>query len=201
LPEDVAAVIDRCLQKQRDTRLDDLKPLVEVLARYVDPEAKGARAGGTVIGELPTSSVNTVSRPSGAQATTPALTAVAAPPRSSSRVIAIGVLAVAAAGVVVFMALRRPPTPATPENAPASVVAKPASAAPVVSAAEPAATASAPIVTTAVVTAASIAPSAPTVPGKRAGRGPAPTSGATAEPAKEPANKASLGGVIEKPPF
>jgi hypothetical protein len=53
LPEDVVAIIDHCLQKQRAGRLDDLGPLIEVLARHVDPAAPGARAGGAVVGALP----------------------------------------------------------------------------------------------------------------------------------------------------
>lgn len=53
LPADAAEVVDRCLVKQRAGRLDDLAPLVEVLRRYLDPEAPGGTAGGVQLREPP----------------------------------------------------------------------------------------------------------------------------------------------------
>ncbi|KYG07299.1 protein kinase, partial [Sorangium cellulosum] len=52
LPADVADVLDRCLRKRREDRLDDLGPLIEVLGRHADPASPGALAGGKVVGAL-----------------------------------------------------------------------------------------------------------------------------------------------------
>jgi serine/threonine protein kinase len=49
LPADIATVIDRCLAKERASRLDDLGPLIDVLARYTDRTAQGAEVGGRVL--------------------------------------------------------------------------------------------------------------------------------------------------------
>lgn len=49
VPDDFADVLDGCLALQRDDRLGDLGPLLEVLERYVDPSVEGAQAGGRVV--------------------------------------------------------------------------------------------------------------------------------------------------------
>ena len=61
LPADVATVIDHCLAKERAGRLDDLGPLIDVLARYTDPSAQGAEVGGRVLAATAASSTGAAS--------------------------------------------------------------------------------------------------------------------------------------------
>ncbi|WP_437799003.1 serine/threonine-protein kinase [Sorangium sp. So ce693] len=134
LPADVAGVLDRCLQKRREDRLDDLGPLVEVLGRYADPTSAGALAGGKVVGAL---APLAASPSSGAVAAPPALAAPDGRARLPSRAVAVAALLVVAF-VAAFAALRRStadgpaaPVPASAEAAvqppPAAVAAPPAS--------------------------------------------------------------------------
>jgi serine/threonine-protein kinase len=205
LPADFGAVVDRCLQKERDARLADLGPLIEVLGRYVDPSVQGARAGGTVVGELPSPGATTVTKAAVAQtaAATPAAGAEPAPPRGRSMLaLGVGAAALLALGAGA-MVLRSRPTlpPAAPEAATASVALAPASAAPTVSAVAPGASAVATVVPVGtVVPATTLSPSAPRPPASARGAGRVPGATASSEPAREAA-KPSLGGVIEKPPF
>ena len=52
LPEEVAGVLDRCLAKHKEERLDDLQGLIGVLEKYLDSTARGAMAGGRVVGAI-----------------------------------------------------------------------------------------------------------------------------------------------------
>ncbi|WP_437744321.1 serine/threonine-protein kinase [Sorangium sp. So ce1504] len=105
LPADVAGVLDRCLQKRREDRLDDLAPLVEVLGRYTDPTSAGALAGGKLVGALAPLAAPLIS---GAVAAPPALAAPGGRARSLKRAFAFAALLVVAF-VAVFAALRPPP--------------------------------------------------------------------------------------------
>jgi serine/threonine-protein kinase len=49
LPDDAAQVFDHCLGKQREERLGDLAPLIEILVKYADPNVPGAHVGGHVV--------------------------------------------------------------------------------------------------------------------------------------------------------
>ncbi|WP_437866055.1 serine/threonine-protein kinase [Sorangium sp. So ce363] len=126
LPADVAGVLDRCLQKRREDRLDDLAPLVEVLGRYTDPTSAGALAGGKVVGAL---APLAASLSSGAVAAPPALAASGVRARSLKRAFAFAALLVVAF-VAVFAALRPPPPdgPAAPVPASAEAVVEPPAA-------------------------------------------------------------------------
>jgi serine/threonine-protein kinase len=53
IPDDVAQVLDGCLQMDREDRLDSLAPLEEVLERYAAPGVEGGDAGGHTLTELP----------------------------------------------------------------------------------------------------------------------------------------------------
>ncbi|WP_437914885.1 serine/threonine-protein kinase [Sorangium sp. So ce302] len=126
LPADVAGVLDRCLQKRREDRLDDLAPLVEVLGRYTDPTSAGALAGGKLVGALAPLAAPLIS---GAVAAPPALAAPGGRARSLKRAFAFAALLVVAF-VAVFAALRPPPPdgPAAPVPASAEAVVEPPAA-------------------------------------------------------------------------
>ncbi|WP_437297902.1 serine/threonine-protein kinase [Sorangium sp. So ce426] len=128
LPADVAGVLDRCLQKRREDRLDDLAPLVEVLGRYTDPTSAGALAGGKVVGAL---APLAAPPSSGAVAAPPALAAPGGRARSLKRAFAAAALLVVALLVVAFAALRPPPPegPAAPVLVSAEAVVEPPPAA------------------------------------------------------------------------
>ncbi|AGP34064.1 serine/threonine-protein kinase [Sorangium cellulosum] len=116
LPADVADVLDRCLRKRREDRLDDLGPLIEVLGRHADPASPGALAGGKVVGAL---------APLAAPPRSAAPAAVSdrgGPARSLKRAGA-GAALLAAIGVAAFVALRRPAA-----DAPAPLVSTSAAA-------------------------------------------------------------------------
>ncbi|WP_441288826.1 serine/threonine-protein kinase [Sorangium sp. KYC3313] len=123
LPADVAGVLDRCLQKRREDRLDDLAPLVEVLGRYADPTSAGALAGGKVVGAL---APLAAPLSSGAVAAPPALAAPGGRARALKRAFAVAAL-LAVASVAAFAALRPPPPdgPAAPVPASAEAVVEP----------------------------------------------------------------------------
>lgn len=106
LPSDVSDVIDRCLQKQRDTRLSDLQPLADVLNRYTDPNARGAMAGGVVR----TAAVVAVE---GAAVLSSSLSTV---PKRRPWLLAGGAAALLVVGIVSVAGLLKssPPTPAVP---------------------------------------------------------------------------------------
>jgi eukaryotic-like serine/threonine-protein kinase len=56
VPEEVCRVIDLCLRRDRDARLPDLRPLIEVLRRYTDVRISGALSGGRVVSVMPSAS-------------------------------------------------------------------------------------------------------------------------------------------------
>jgi serine/threonine-protein kinase len=56
VPEEVCRVIDLCLRRDRDARLPDLRPLIEVLRRYTDARISGAMSGGRVVAVMPPAS-------------------------------------------------------------------------------------------------------------------------------------------------
>ena len=49
LPNEVGDLLDRCLQKERDQRLDSLQPYIDTLRKYVDASTPGAEVGGVVV--------------------------------------------------------------------------------------------------------------------------------------------------------
>jgi serine/threonine-protein kinase len=89
LPVDAAGVIDRCLAKKKEDRLDDLAPLIDVLAKYADGRAEGASAGGRVLGE----SIAALQLTPG-----PTSRPVARPGRKRSRVVLAAAVVAAVAG-------------------------------------------------------------------------------------------------------
>jgi serine/threonine-protein kinase len=187
LPDDVATIIDRCLQKQRESRLDDLGPLIEVLDRYADPSVKGALAGGTVVSGR--SSRAAITQPGGdsapgalAASNNGAPSTVGAPrPRSLRVMIGIGIACVALGGVAAFAAFRDPaPTAAAPEPAPTS--------APEPSISAPAATPAPSTTTASAVTMTAAPPSAPTPPTTVTTKSPGPLVAPLPGTLKGPAN-------------
>ncbi|WP_437725704.1 serine/threonine-protein kinase [Sorangium sp. So ce861] len=123
LPADVADVLDRCLQKRREDRLDDLGPLIEVLGRHADPASPGALAGGKVVGALaPLAAAPRSAAPA-------AVTDRGGPARSLKRAGA-GAALLAAIGVAALVALRRPPADAPAPPASASAEAAPPASTP-----------------------------------------------------------------------
>ncbi len=60
LPDDVAALIDGCLVRERERRVDDLTSLRDALRAYEDQTQPGAMAGGIVLRHLPTPSADAV---------------------------------------------------------------------------------------------------------------------------------------------
>jgi serine/threonine-protein kinase len=202
LPADVAAVLDRCLQKRRDTRLDDLGPLVEVLGRYADPTAPGARTGGTMVNEMPPPTASTVTKAAVARTGVPAEGAKHGPARLSLLALGAGALLVIAAGAIVLRSRSGAP-PVVPEATRATAAIFPSNGAPMVSAVEPGASATATAAAASAATGNAAPPStpsgAPLPSARRAGRGSGAPSATSPEP-RETA-KPSLGGVIEKPPF
>jgi eukaryotic-like serine/threonine-protein kinase len=56
VPEEVSRVIDLCLRRDRDARMPDLRPLIEVLRRYTDVRVSGALSGGRVVSVMPRAS-------------------------------------------------------------------------------------------------------------------------------------------------
>jgi serine/threonine-protein kinase len=120
LPADAAAVVDRCLAKDRDQRLGDLAPLVEVLAKYAEKGAAGAvDQREPVAGAPPTSpgtpsgTVHTIGRP---------------PPRRHRLAIVAGTLGAAALGALVWDGPARerhePVTPVAAGSSPAATLAE-----------------------------------------------------------------------------
>jgi serine/threonine-protein kinase len=197
LPAEVAEVIDRCLPKRRDARLDNLGPLVEVLGRYTDPAAPGALAGGQVIGVLkpPTSATQT-----GAAVTRPS---PAAPPERASawKIAGAGVVLLVVAGVGAFVALR-PPTPepaqqvtASTEQAPATGVTPAVSMSTSASAA-PLARSEPVVPSTEPAAAPSTKPGPKVLPG--APKKPAPSATPSATPA---ASTQSAKGIVDQLPY
>jgi serine/threonine-protein kinase len=59
VPEEVCRVIDQCLRRDRDARMADLRPLIEVLRRYTDVRVSGALSGGRVVSVVPRASALT----------------------------------------------------------------------------------------------------------------------------------------------
>jgi serine/threonine-protein kinase len=198
LPADVASVVDRCLQKQRDARLDKLGPLIDVLGRYEDPAVAGANAGGRVIGSLALPAAPTQSAAAAARTGS-----VIAPASSRSRKLVGALAAVMVIGAGAFVALRRPvasgsvPEVATqvtqlPPGVATAAVIPPSSS---VGAATPRVDerAAAPTVPTSTPSARS----AGKVPGS-AVKPPAPTSPA---PSAEPPAVQPVKGIIDKDPY
>jgi serine/threonine-protein kinase len=56
VPQDVSQVIDQCLRRNRDARMPNLRPLIEVLRRYTDVRVSGALSGGRVVSVMPSAS-------------------------------------------------------------------------------------------------------------------------------------------------
>jgi serine/threonine protein kinase len=226
LPADVAGVVDRCLQKQREGRLENLGPLIDVLGRYVDSSVAGALAGGTVIGKLPvpgdptwsgTASAQTASTPStSTQAATaqtastaalPTTAATSPPPRSRTLALAGAGVALVVVGIGVAFALRPPPSSSAAPDVPGpsasgQAVGAAATAPPTVVAA-PAPTSTATADSTAPATGAAPAATPSAAPkGKVPARGsataaaPANATGAAAGTATPPAK-----GIVEIPPY
>jgi serine/threonine-protein kinase len=59
VPEEVSRAIDLCLRRDRDARMADLRPLIEVLRRYTDVRVSGALSGGRVVSVVPRASALT----------------------------------------------------------------------------------------------------------------------------------------------
>ncbi len=101
LPDDVSDMIDRCLQKERDPRLDSLQPFIDVLRKYEDASTPGAEVGGVVVAAPTTiGSAHTASALSRSSADLPA-------PRSRRKTIVAGVALAIVGGVAVFFVLQR----------------------------------------------------------------------------------------------
>jgi serine/threonine-protein kinase len=209
LPQDVADIVDRCLEKHRESRLDDLGPLIDVLGRYVDSATPGARAGGTVIDALPTGPGATLS---GAVAAQTAARGRDAPPAAGRRPpwalvgAGVAIVAVGVGAAVVFGRGRAPsgdPSLSAPSGVPEAHSASTSastSSPPVVGPAPATASASSDAdrpVTTAAPTAA---PSG-SAKAKPVAHGPAPSS--TAAPASSPAaaTTTTTKGISEKLPY
>jgi hypothetical protein len=90
LPPDVANIIDRCLAKKKEDRLDDLAPLIDVLDKYADGSVAGAMAGGRVV-DSPAAASRSTEAPMARTIARPSL-------RRPRFVIAAVALATAAAG-------------------------------------------------------------------------------------------------------
>jgi serine/threonine-protein kinase len=91
LPRDFGDVLDHCLAKQPSDRLDDLVPLINVLAKYSDPNAPGAHAGGRIV-EVSPAEAASISMP-------PLVLHEARPKRRPRAVLVAGALAIAGAGI------------------------------------------------------------------------------------------------------
>jgi serine/threonine-protein kinase len=193
LPEDVAGLVDRCLHKKREERLDDLGPLADALSRYTNPDTPGARAGGTVVGALTLSGTRAPSTAALAR-TAPAEAAPAAKRRTTLALAGVGVAVVL--GGITVIALRpggaRPPV-VTPSAEPAASHAPEPTVAPTVSAA--------PVLASATALPAAVSANAALPP--RAGQqhsGPRATSAASTAAAAAPTS-APRKGIEEKLPY
>ncbi len=196
LPADVAAVIDRCLQKRKETRLDTFGPLIDVLERYTDPTVAGALAAGRVVENL--TSLSATAPPTVAANSSAILASSARPSLSKIVVPAIALLAIS--GVALFFVLGRPPTT---QPVPDVALASNAASAPttvvdmVASVSPPVASAADSAVPVALTSAAS---SVKPVTKFSAGtsKGTAPTATQTAAVA---APTQTTKGIVEKPPY
>ncbi len=198
LPEDVAGVIDRCLQKRRDARLDSLGPLIDVLGRYTDPTVAGALAGGQVVGALASPAAIT-------QSTAAVARTGASDPAGRARSLKIagaGAVVLVVAGLSAFLALRRPSEPAPDPVASASTEQAPASGATQAGSASISAAASIPtrveqVIATAAPSAAPLAKPLPKViPGIPKTAAPSATPSATPPVASQTAK-----GIVDKLPY
>ncbi len=197
LPADVAGVVDRCLQKQREARLDDLGLLVEVLGRHEDPAAAGANAGGKVIGTLAPAATTTQST---AAVGRTAIEAPAGSPRYLKLVAALAALLVV--GVAALFALRRTPTSAPSSDIAALSEHSPSSlAAPaIVPSGAPSASTPSPADRATASSSPSNVPSArPT--GKLLAGSFKPPAPASATPTTAPSEVPRVKGIIDKDPY
>jgi serine/threonine-protein kinase len=124
LPSDAGELIDRCLAKRQTDRLDDLGPLIDVLSKYTDPNAPGARSGGRVV---EVSSPATVTGP--AVSTSTPSPQKPRRPRATGTIAVIAVAALATAmGVGAFALSTRTQTqaPAVTESVPPFQTSPPA---------------------------------------------------------------------------
>ena len=203
LPADMADVLDRCLAKERDGRLADLTPLIEVLERYADPRAPGAMSGGVVV-EAPVKPPGEVT----AAALSASVGGRAPGPRRSRTPLAIAVVAIAAAGLGagIFLA-RRGPSGATGVDVvaplgPATTAVAPATASPPPPAASPPPPAASSVVAVAPAAAplaASHASHATTVTPAAASHPQGPAD--PGAPHASPPPAATKQGIVETPPY
>ena len=214
LPDDVATIVDRCLQKQRDERLDDLEPLIEVLARYADPSVKGALAGGAVVSRSSRPALTQPGadspRASLAGSAASAASVVDAPrPRLSRVTVAIAIVCIAAGGVAAFVAFRQPAPQAAAPAPPGPVSPAPdpsttARMAPSAASAEIAAVTTAPAAaTTSVLPTKSADPIVTRLPPLRASTNPGATSKPTVpdSTAAPPPSSPTKSGIVDKLPY
>ncbi|MBW2523272.1 MAG: serine/threonine protein kinase, partial [Deltaproteobacteria bacterium] len=101
LPDDVAEIIDRCLVKERDGRLDDLKEVLETLKPFADREVAQA-VGGLSDEPMPTAAVDGATTGTGTQG---AFAATVNKSGRRSRTVLVGALLVAVVGVGAFVGL------------------------------------------------------------------------------------------------
>jgi eukaryotic-like serine/threonine-protein kinase len=135
LPADAVAIIDHCLAKARDERLDDLEPLIALLRHYSRAESPGGDAGGRVVSQRPP--------PAPPASSISAVHTEISAVRVSSRykgIVAAAVLAVVGAGALVAL-----PGRDTPEPEPAAEPTKAAPAEPTTGEAAPTAEATVPV--------------------------------------------------------
>jgi serine/threonine-protein kinase len=160
VPEEVSRAIDLCLRRDRDARMADLRPLIEVLRHYTDVRVSGALSGGRVVSVVPRASALTpVTGRDAVAASAPTQLAESHSPLSSSsssstrrpgvsrRATALALAAVmgalAAGGFVWMRRLPASPNPAAASGASTSALPTPsthATGAPAPEHAQPAAT-------------------------------------------------------------
>jgi eukaryotic-like serine/threonine-protein kinase len=117
LPDELATLIDRALGKTREGRLDDLSPLIDALAPYVDPTvvpqlvkslppAAGAATAGAKTASEAGAHATEHSFAAATPAPTPAATPPSARPAQRSRALLFGLAAIALAAGGAVLALR-----------------------------------------------------------------------------------------------
>jgi serine/threonine-protein kinase len=104
LPEEVAGVLDRCLAKNKEERLDNLQGLIGVLEKYVDSTVRGAMAGGRVVGAIDRTNA-------------PRSRAISLTTKTRSRLAFVGMAVVAAAVGTGLWGLKHGPASHSPPSA------------------------------------------------------------------------------------
>jgi serine/threonine-protein kinase len=185
LPKDLADVLDRCLQKRREDRLEKLDPLHQVLSRYLDPKVPGANAGGGVVPALPATPTDTAS----------AMSTSVRPRRSRLAVGTAALIVLALGGITAaFFATRggRPPGTATATAPPP----------PTISATAPETmTVAAPPPPTVTPTVASVQPSATASTRPKIHLVGAPGPSVSVQPSVTASTPAPQKGIVEKLPY